>query len=215
MGGTGATGGTGGTGGSGGTGGGGGTGGETPTCANTCSGCCEGTSCVPYHEQSTYVCGSSGDPCQPCAESIACTAGACDSQHWSPDATLRLGSGLVEVSCSACLGIGDGSSDPQVSFEFRGRFEESGFCTDNPSCDYSLGQYPFVVENMYPDDFTSGETKVCIWDDDATSDDLICCFFLEYDEPFERLPTYVIPDTSICTAGNGSLTYFRFELEAR
>lgn len=47
---------------------------ESDTCADTCSGCCDGETCLPSSEQ---TCGSSGAACVSCAGAEICTPNGC------------------------------------------------------------------------------------------------------------------------------------------
>jgi hypothetical protein len=72
--------------------------------AETCVGCCEGLSCVPYADQSASACGALGGSCASCLGGNVCHQGACTSSP--PDAGTCGGTGqacCTGFTCSSGL----------------------------------------------------------------------------------------------------------------
>jgi hypothetical protein len=69
-----------------------------------CDGCCDGTTCVPYAQQSNGTCGSRASDCAPCATGN-CLFGACVTDTGSCGASCQgccMGTLCVPYQASAC-----------------------------------------------------------------------------------------------------------------
>lgn len=203
TGGTGATGGTGGsTGGSGASGGTGGTGGAV---CGACDGCCSGTTCIPQSSTDWKACGIDGESCKTCERGAMCTVnGQCNNDYWDPNVTLRFRMGILEVTddcdmLDAC--------DPFICITFRNNKKCSSTCDNSNLCDYSKLATPFVVEGLFPSDFTDGELYIDVRDEEVTADMIIWSNTVTFSAPFKRANNYQLTP-------NGSLLQFQFQLEA-
>ncbi len=118
---------TGGGGGGGGTvdaglGGGGGAGGGGASCNTSCNGCCEGTTCIPFAQQSNRQCGPARSTCQSCAVNEACLSNQCTFVPIPMDAGVAAVGGPCETDFQ-CGADGLGQCIPDEA-----GFPE-GYCT--------------------------------------------------------------------------------------
>lgn len=168
--GTGGVGGTGGTGNVSGTGGVAGTGGSSPSCdPSSCSGCCQGTSCMPG--SSTTACGTLGLQCGACGPAFLCDAGACTvdpASRWD----LVVVSGTVPQNDSTgALWDPAGLPDPVVVVQVG---SASGATTQSSTQNDTLAPaWNEIVVSDTRADALGAYVVLALWDEDLTFNDLI------------------------------------------
>ncbi|MBI5532152.1 MAG: hypothetical protein HY898_05535 [Deltaproteobacteria bacterium] len=157
---------------------------SSQTCPN---GCCQGSKCYQPAEQDWNACGNGGQTCSTCDYYALCDAGSCNSARWSPNATLRIRVGVVEVNF-ACDVLD--ACDPFVCFYLPGHTGKcSSYCTDSNKCDIGLIDPNFAFDGLGESDFTGGALELNVKDyDDGTANDLIWGGKLTWQAPLARLP---------------------------
>jgi hypothetical protein len=73
------------------------------SCANTCDGCCSGSTCVPLASQTSSKCGDFGDVCKACPSGTTCQQGDCGTGTKNPG---ELCSSTAQCDAGECaLGV--------------------------------------------------------------------------------------------------------------
>lgn len=157
---------------------------------NVCSpasckdGCCSGDFCVKTAMQNWAGCGSLGAKCGSCATRLACVGGACDSSHWSQDATFKLTAlEIANCSCTDSVGL----PDPFVTLQSPSSSGSTNHCQDVVGCKFSSGSIDVTAA-----DLIAGKVSFQIYDEDSVYDDSCGGGALKLPAPIPVKPSYEV-----------------------
>jgi len=149
----------------------------------------------------------------PAQNAVPQSSARADQSQDNTTAYILLGAGacVVEVSCGDCDYWS--GPDPYICFTVRDTTLCSANCVDSSGCNYGGGSNPWIIENLVPSDFTSGESTFAIWDEDPEGDNVICSGTLWFPSPLAKKDSEYWLDASACNVNEGSLDWGWFLLE--